>query len=128
MDNRKTNQLADDIHLVTAPVRIVGDWIKILVFIAVLPIVFVVSVVNWLVTGKPIMSPDEIWLTKVLLTILSPLITTIFYVFHKHWRRMKDPEYRRSIPAPVVFVIALVLMLAFVKCNFYFGWGFYDVR
>ena len=90
MDNRKTNQLADDIHLVTAPVRIVGDWIKILVFIAVLPIVFVVSVVNWLVTGKPIMSPDEIWLTKVLLTILSPLITTIFYVFHKHWRRMKD--------------------------------------
>lgn len=51
MDDRKMNQLTDDIHPVTAPVRIVADWVEILVFIAVLPIVFVVSVVNWLLTG-----------------------------------------------------------------------------
>ncbi|MGB8493218.1 MAG: hypothetical protein WCE53_02340 [Candidatus Acidiferrum sp.] len=93
MDDRKMNRLADDFHLVTAPVRIVADWIKILLFIAVLPIVFIVSVVNWLVTGKPIMSPDEIWLAKILLTILSPFIASVICVFHKHWRRMKDPEY-----------------------------------
>lgn len=128
MDEHKLNRLADDVHLITAPVRIVADWIKILVFIAVLPIVFIVSVANWLLTGKPIMSPDKIWLSKILLAILSPFITTIFYLFHKHWRRMKDPEYQRSIPAPVVFVIALALMLVFVRCNFYFGWGFYSVR
>ena len=128
MDDHRLNQLADDVHLITAPVRIVADWIKILVFIAVLPIVFIVSVVTWLVTGKPIMSPDEIWLTKILLTVLSPFITTIFYLFHKHWRRMKDPEHQHSIPAPMVFVVALVLMLAFVKCNFFFGWGFYDAK
>jgi hypothetical protein len=57
MDDRKMNQLADDIHLVTAPVRIVADWIKILVFIAILPIVFIVSVVNRLLTCKPILRP-----------------------------------------------------------------------
>jgi len=90
MDDRKMNQLADDIHLVTAPVRVVADWIEILVFIAVLPIAFVVSVVNWLITGKPIRSLDEIWLTKVLLTVLSPFIAMIICLFHKHWLQMKD--------------------------------------
>jgi glucose-6-phosphate-specific signal transduction histidine kinase len=114
-----------DDHKRTAPVRIAVDWIKILLFIAVLPLVFVVSAINWLITGEPIMSADDILLTKLLLTILSPFITTIFYVLHKHWRLAKDPEYRNPIPAPVVFIITLVLMLVFVKCNFLFGWGFY---
>ncbi len=126
MDDHKMNQLADDVHLITTPVRIATDWIKILFFIAVLPFVFIASLVDWLLTGTPIMSADEILLTKVLLTVLSPFIATIFYLFHKHWRRRKDPEYQHSIPAPVVFIITLILMLAFVKCNFLFGWGFYN--
>jgi hypothetical protein len=87
-----------DDHRRTAPVRIAADWIKIFVFIAILPLVFVVSVINWLMTGEPIMSADEILLTKILLAILSPFITTIFYVLHKHWRLTKDPEYRNPDP------------------------------
>jgi hypothetical protein len=88
MDDHKMNRMADDVHLLAAPVRIAADWIKILVFIAVLPIVFIVSLGNWILTGKPIMSPDEIWLTKVLLTVLSPWITTLTYIFCKHVREM----------------------------------------
>jgi hypothetical protein len=125
MNDRKLNPLAADVHLISAPVRIVAHWIKILLFIAVLPFVVIASVVNWLLTGIPIMSADEILLTKILLTVLGPFITTIFYVLHKHRRRRKDPEYQHLIPAPVVFVITLVLMLVFVKCNFFLGWGFY---
>lgn len=119
------NQLAEDVHLVTAPARIAADWIKILLFIAFLPIVFIASIVQWVLTGTPIMSPDEILLTKILLTVLSPFITTIFCVLHKHLRRRKDPEYQHLIPAPVVFIMTLILIFAFVKCNFFFGWGFY---
>lgn len=127
MDDRKLNQLADDVHLVTTPVRIVADWIKIVLFLLALPFVFIASFVNWLFTGNPIMNPDEIWLTKILLTVLSPFIATFLCIFHKHWRQMNDPEYANPIPAPIVFVITLFLMLAFVKCNFLFGWGFYDL-
>jgi hypothetical protein len=93
MDDRKLNQLADDVRLITAPVRIAADWIKIILFLLTLPIVFIVSIVHWLFTGRPIMSSDEIWLTKILLTVLSPCITTVFYPIHKHWREMNDPEY-----------------------------------
>jgi len=57
MDGRKMNQLADGVHLLTMPVRIVTEWFQILPFIAVLPIVFIASVVNWLVTGERIVSP-----------------------------------------------------------------------
>jgi hypothetical protein len=127
MDERKINRLADDVHLVTIPVRVAADWIKILLFLLAVPIVFIVSIVHWVFTGKPIMSPDEIWLTKLLLTVFSPFITTIICLFHKHSRRMKEPDYMNPIPAPIVFIITLVLMLGFVKSNFYFGWGLYDL-
>jgi hypothetical protein len=126
MGDHKLNPLADDIHLISAPVRIAADWIKILFFIAVLPFIFIVSLVDWLLTRTPIMSADEILLTKVLLTVFSPFITTIVYLFHKHWRCIKDPECRHSIPALVVFIIAPLFTLVFVKCNFLFGWGFYN--
>jgi hypothetical protein len=72
VDDHGLNSLADDVHLITAPVRIAANWIKILLLIAVLPFVFVVSLVNWLLTGTPLMSADEILSSKVLLTVLSP--------------------------------------------------------
>lgn len=127
MDDRKMDQLADDVHLITTPVRIASDWIKILLFLLALPIVFIVSIVHWLFTGKPIMSPDELWLTKILLTVFSPCIGAFICLVHKHWRRRNGAEYRNQIPAPLVFIITLFLMLAFVKCNFLLGWGFYEL-
>jgi len=125
MHDGKLNPLARDGGLISAPFRIVAAWIKILLFIAVLPFVLIASVVQYVLTGTPIMSADEILLTKILLTVLSPFVATIFYLIHKHWRRRKDPEYQNLIPAPVVFVLVLFLMLAFVRCNFLFNWGFY---
>ena len=126
MHDRKLNPFAHDVRLISAPIRIVAAWIKILLFFTVLPFVLIASVGQWVRTGTPIMSADEILLTKLLLTVLSPFITTIFYLIHKLWRQRKDREYQRLIPAPVVFVIALLFMLLFVKCNFEFGWGFYN--
>ena len=122
------NRMADDVHLLAGPVRIAADWIKILVFIAVLPIVFIVSLVNWILTGKPIMSPDEIWLTKVLLTVLSPWITTLTYIFCKHVREMRGHECRSPVPNFVVFFATILIVLFLVKCNFLFGWSFYNAE
>jgi len=125
MDDRKMSQLADDVHLITMPVRTLADRIRILIFIAVLLIAFIVSVVIWLVTGKRIMSPDEIWPTKILLTVLSPWITTLSYLIYKHWRIGMGHEYRSPVPNLVVFVSTILIMLAIVKCNFPYGWGLY---
>lgn len=51
------------------------------------------------------MSLDEIWLTKVLLTVLSPFIAMIICLFHKHWLQMKDPEYRNPAKEKSVEII-----------------------
>ncbi len=122
----KLNRMADEVHLISTPVRILSDWIKILVFIAVLPIVFVASVLNWLFTGARIMSPDEVWLTKILLTVLSPWITTLIYLCRKHWRAARGRRVERPIPSAVIFFGTIIAVLVLVRCSFYFGWGFYN--
>ncbi len=122
----KLSRMSDEVHLISTPVRILADWIKILLFIAILPLVFAASVVNWLVTGECILSPDEIWLTKVLLTVLSPWITTFLYLIRKHWRAARGRRIEKPIPSAVIFFGTIVFVLILVRCNFYFGWGFYN--
>ena len=79
-----------DIHLIAAPFRFVRDWIRIILFILILPVVLVVNVIHWALTGQPIMSPDEIWLAKTLFILATPvwiLIATMVI-----WRIAKRPK------------------------------------
>ncbi|HYG99019.1 MAG TPA: hypothetical protein VD837_07795 [Terriglobales bacterium] len=126
MDERKLNQLADDVHLITAPVRLVVDWIKILLFLAAIPILIVASIVNWLFTGKSLLHPEEIWFIKVLLTVLSPWITMLAYIFRSEWRSFHGHEDQCRVPSFLIFFGTIGIVLLLVKCNFYYGWGFYD--
>jgi hypothetical protein len=66
-------QTERDIHLIATPFRIVSDVLQMLAFIAVLPIVLIISVVYWLATGKPIMSPDELDFLKWACILLTPV-------------------------------------------------------
>ena len=68
------NRMADDIHLIATPFRWVGETLKLLLLVLGLPLVFIISFIYWLITGKLIMSPDDLWLTKVLFTVLRPRI------------------------------------------------------
>jgi hypothetical protein len=128
MDEDKLNQLADDVHLITKPIRVVTEWVKILLFLVVIAGLCVFSVVHWMFTGKGILHGDDLWLVKVLGTVLSPWITTFSYIFYTHRREVRGHTYRRPVPSFVVFFGTLVIVLILVKCNFYYGWGFYRLH
>ena len=86
-------QTEQDIHLIAAPFRFVKAWLQILLFIIVAPIVFIVCLIKWMLTGEPIMSPDEIILAKWAIILLSPvwipLLGIIIWVVSK---RLKERE------------------------------------
>jgi len=128
MDEDKLKQLSDDVHMVTAPVRLAVEWIKILLFLVILAGLCAFSLVHWVFTGKGILHGDDLWFVKVLATILSPWITTFSYIFYQEWRLARDDEYRSRIPSFVVFIGTVAIVLVLVKCNFYYGWGFYNLH
>ena len=120
------NRMADDIHLIATPFRWVGETLKLLLLVLGLPLVFIISFIYWLITGKLNMSPDDLWLTKVLFTVLRPWIMTLTCIFNKHFRVMKGHEYRSPVPNFIVFVATILIMLVFIKCNSLCSWGFYS--
>ena len=124
MDEDTLKQLADDVHLITKPVRIVAEWVKILLFLIVVAGLCGFSLIHWIFTGKGILHGDDLWFVKVLGTVLSPWITTFSYIVYTHWREVRGHTYRRPVPSFVVFLATIVIVLILVKCNFYYGWGF----
>ncbi len=64
------------------------------------------------------MSRDEIWLTKVPLTILSPWITTLTYIFCKQVREMRGHEYRSPVANFIAFFATILIVLFLVKLQF----------
>ena len=128
MDEDTLKQLADDVHLITKPVRIVAEWVKILLFLIVVAGLCGFSLIHWIFTGKGILHGDDLWFVKVLGTVLSPWITTFSYIVYTHWREVRGHTYRRPVPSFVVFLATIVIVLILVKCNFYFGWGFYRLH
>ena len=128
MDEDTLKQLADDVHLITKPVRIVAEWVKILLFLIVVAGLCGFSLIHWIFTGKGILHGDDLWFVKVLGTILSPWITTFPYIFYTHWREMRGHAYHRPVPSFVIFFGTIALVLILVKCNFYYGWGFYRLH
>lgn len=118
-------QFKDDVHLIAAPFRFVRDLFQVVIFILILPLVFLINFVYWMFTGVPIMSPDECDLAQIVLGLLSPLITTFCWMFYKHVQQEKDYRYEMPLPAWVIFIATAGFMLLFVKGNFYYGWGLY---
>ena len=128
MDEDTLKQLADDVHLITKPVRIVAEWVKILLFLIVVAGLCGFSLIHWIFTGKGILHGDDLWFVKVLGTVLSLWLTTFAYIFYTHWREVREHAYRRPVPSFVIFFGTIVIVLILVKCNFYYGWGFYSLH
>jgi hypothetical protein len=84
-----STQEEKDIHLLATPVRIVGEWIKILILLACLPFFCLFTLVYQLFTGASLAGTDLLWLMNGLLIILSPWIVSLSYLAYKAYVRKK---------------------------------------
>jgi len=126
MDELKMNQMADDIHLIAAPFRLVGEWLKILAFILVLPVVFLISFVYWMLTGTPIMSRDECWLAQRVLTVLAPFILGFLHLFYAHIRNAKRHEDASTVAGMWTWIVGGIIAMPFVAKAVYQDGSYYN--
>ncbi len=77
-----TTQLANDVQLLTAPLRFVLSLVRAAIFLAIFPLVILGLCFHAALIGGPIMDDDMWFLTKVLFCVLAPfalaLIAGIF--------------------------------------------------
>ena len=77
-----TTQLANDVQLLTAPLRFVFGLVRATIFLAIFPLVILGLCFHAALIGGPIMDDDMWFLTKVLFCVLAPfalaLIAGIF--------------------------------------------------
>ena len=70
-------QLANDVHILTAPFRLVVSLVRAAIFLAILPLVILGLCVHAAIVGGPIMD-DEMWfLTNVLFCVLAPFAAAL---------------------------------------------------
>jgi hypothetical protein len=84
MDSRtgaNVNQLASDVHFLTAPLRFVWGMLIWAVFLLLSPLILVVV----LVYGIHAMSRDEIDLAKVLLVVIGPFAFDFWWITIRHF-------------------------------------------
>ena len=70
------NQLAGDVHFLTAPLRIVWHAVLWFLFLLLAPAIFAIAPVLALKYA----SPDDIWLLKWLFGVLGPFASTFWFV------------------------------------------------
>jgi len=70
-------QLANDVHLLTAPLRFVFSLVRAAIFLAILPIIIIGLCFHATLLGGPIMDDDTWFLTKVLFCVLAPFAAAL---------------------------------------------------
>jgi amino acid permease len=75
------NQLASDVHFITAPFRFLWHMFLWAGFLLVIPIIFIAIVVF----GLPYISGDELSLLKVLEVVLGPFAFTLSWIIFTHF-------------------------------------------
>jgi hypothetical protein len=110
------NRMANDVHLVTSPIRWIVDFIKFVAIfcLAMLTIPFIVVglIAHHVITGQNILDADGILALKVLYTFCAPVLTCVGYRFCQavSGRRARvKATYEFSMHK--VFLIDLALMV-----------------
>jgi hypothetical protein len=79
------NRMANDVHLVTAPIRWVVDFLKFVVIftlsVLAIPFILVALIAHQLVTGHSFLDADGVLILKIIYTFCAPVITTVVYRF-----------------------------------------------
>jgi hypothetical protein len=70
-------QIADDLHLLTAPIRFLLNLVKAAVFLAIFPLVILGLCIHAAIVGGPIMTDDMWLLTRVLFCVLAPFASAL---------------------------------------------------
>jgi hypothetical protein len=65
-------QVANDVHLLTTPLRFVFRLVRAAIFLAVFPLIIIGLCFHAAVLGGPVMDDDMWFLTKVLFCVLAP--------------------------------------------------------
>lgn len=110
------NRMSSEVHMITAPVRWVVDFLRFVLIFAVsvlaIPFVLVALIAHQLVTGHSFLDADAVLALKVVYTFAAPVVTTVVYRFAqaKAGRRAAvKATYQFSMHK--VFFITLGLML-----------------
>lgn len=70
-------QLANDVHLLTAPLRFVFSLVRAAIFLAVFPLIIIGLCFHAASLGGPIMDDDMWFLTKALFCVLAPFASAL---------------------------------------------------
>ena len=126
------NQLTNDVHVLTAPIRFVIDCIRtaifVVLFIAAVPLVFAGLVAHYVITGQPLLDEDGVLALKVIFTFVIPFVLPMVYRIGQHillYVRGKSVRVEPFLAIkPYVFqhwhicLITLGLMLAGALTNY----------
>jgi hypothetical protein len=109
------NQMAADIHLVTAPVRWVVEYVQFVIgftlTIFALPLVLVALAIHRVVTGHPLFD-GGIAAVPAVFYVFGPLAITLVYCWFTHTSGWSFRSYRGIYPT---YVFALTVLLAIVS-------------
>jgi len=70
-------QLANDVHLLTAPLRFIVSLVRAAIFLTIFPLVILGLCFHAALIGGPIMDDDTWFLTKVLFSVLAPFAAAL---------------------------------------------------
>ena len=109
------NRMSNDVHLVTAPIRWVVDFVKFVIIfvlsVLAIPFILLALVAHYVITGQSLLDADGVLALKVLYTFCAPVVTCVAYRFAqaKAGRRAAvTATYQFSMHK--VFLITLGLM------------------
>jgi hypothetical protein len=112
-----SEQAAKDLHVIASPFHAVGEAIKVILFILILPVFFLVRFVNYLLTGEPVLDPWDCYLAQAVLIFLNPLFVFLMFSIYRQYREKTEPDWKLPLGTWSAFFIDIVLVVAFVKYN-----------
>jgi hypothetical protein len=127
MDNNNiqlSEQAAKDLHLIAAPVRMVDNAVQLVLFILVLPVVFLYSFVKYVLTGEPIMTPDECRFAQPVCLVVCPVLVGMCFGFYERRRRNNEEDYKLPLGMFKAMFLAIPLLYAFLWCSGKFDLGY----
>jgi hypothetical protein len=118
------NQLANDVHFVTAPLRLLWHALLWLLFLLLAPAIFAIVPV----LAIKYASSDEIWLLKWAFGVLAPFVAAFWYVIvamtpaHNRGERGLAFHLKAFGSMAFAFVVSATVMFYFatnydVRCN-----------
>jgi hypothetical protein len=115
MDTRtdsNIDQLAKEVHFVTAPFRFVWNLIIVSALLFLSPLIFAAAVLGLIFSKHPL-TADDIWFLKIILGVFGPFAFCVWFAIITRWREVRRTGTHDGVVwANLRGFIALVLSFA----------------